>query len=89
MKRLSYLLAVVAISGFALMPTSSSASPLAIGLAFDSATLPGLNEGLLQKVQVGSCREKQMDWTAQQRHDCRDYHKQQSKRRAKPKKTKK
>jgi hypothetical protein len=66
------------------MSISGSASPLANGFAFGTAS-PGLNDGLLQNVQIGSCREKQMDWTVQQRQRCRDYHKPKGKKPAKPK----
>jgi hypothetical protein len=82
MKSLSALLA--AMSALTLISISSSASPLANGFAFGT-TSPGLNDGLVQNVQLGSCREKQMDWTVQQRKLCRDYHKQKSKKPAKPK----
>ena len=77
MKRLSFLLVVVAISGLAPMSTSSSASPLANGIALGTS-FPGLNEDLVQNVQIGTCREKQRDWTVQQRQLC-------GKRPAKPK----
>ena len=78
--RLSFLLAVAAI-GLVLMSTFGSASPLASGIAF-GRTFPGLDESLVQNVQIGTCREKQSDWTVQQRQVC-------GKRRAKPKNTKK
>jgi hypothetical protein len=81
MKGLSFLLVVAAISGLALISTSSSASPLASGIALGT-TFPELNEGLVQNVQIGSCREKRRDWTVQQRQLC-------SQRPAKPKNTKK
>jgi hypothetical protein len=70
MKRLSFLLALAAISGLAPMSTSGSANPLASGLAFGT-TFPGPHEGLVQNVQIGSCREKQSDWTVQQRQRCK------------------
>ena len=78
MKGLSFLLAVTVIGGLALMSTASSASPLAGGLAFGT-TFPGRDGGLVRNVQIGSCREKQRDWTVRQRQLC-------GKRRAKPKK---
>jgi hypothetical protein len=74
MRKTPYLLAVAAISGLALMAASSSASPLASALASGSATLPALNEGLVQKVQAWSCQEKRRDMTLQQRRFCDGYY---------------
>ena len=70
MRKAPYLLAVAAICGLSLMATSSSASPLASGLASGGAPLPPLNEGLVQEVQAWSCRGKRSDWTSEQRRFC-------------------
>jgi hypothetical protein len=74
MRKARFLLAVAAISGLALMGTSSSASPLTSGLASGSATVPPLKGDFLQNVQIWSCREKRSDMTVQQRHFCDGYY---------------
>jgi hypothetical protein len=71
MRKALYLLA--AISGLALMTTSGSANPLASGIASGGATLPALNEGLLQNAQAWSCQEKRRDMTLAQRRFCDGY----------------
>src|SRR5919198_2300209 len=58
----------------ALMAISSSANPLASGLRPESATLPALSNGLLQKVQAWPCREKRKDMTAAERRFCYRYY---------------
>ena len=74
MRKAPYLFAVAAISGLASMAISSSASPLASGLASGGATLPALNEGLVQDVQAWSCQGKRKDWTPEQYRFCRGYY---------------
>lgn len=74
MTKTPFLLAVTAISGFALMATSSSAGPLAGSLAFGSAPLPTLDNGLVQNVQAWSCQEKRRDMTLEQLRFCDGYY---------------
>ena len=69
MRKAPYLLAVIGIS-FLSLANSSSAGPLASGLANGAATLPGLTDGWVEKVQLWSCREKIQDMTAAQRSFC-------------------
>jgi hypothetical protein len=70
MRKAPYLLAAATLSGLALMATSSSASPLASGLASGDATLPALNEGLVQDVQAWFCQGKRSDWDPEQYRFC-------------------
>jgi hypothetical protein len=73
--RKSPFLLTLASSSLALMAISSSAGPLASGLASDSATLPALNKGLIQKVQASwPCGQKRKDMTAEDRRFCYYYH---------------
>jgi hypothetical protein len=71
MRKALYLLAVMAISGLALMAIPSSTRPLAGGLASGSGILPALNGGLVQNVQSWACQGKRRDWTIQQRRICK------------------
>jgi hypothetical protein len=60
MRKLPYLFAAAAVSGLALLASPGSANPLASGLTTGSATLPILDEGLVQKVHGWHCRKR---WT--------------------------
>jgi hypothetical protein len=73
MRKPKFLLALAPCC-LALMAISSSASPLASGLASKNATLPALNNGLLQKVQSWPCREKRKDMSADERRFCYRYY---------------
>ena len=72
--RKSKLLLTLAPCCLALMAISSSASPLASGLTSQSATLPAINNGLVQKVRAFPCQEKRKDMTADERRFCRHYY---------------
>jgi hypothetical protein len=72
--RKSPFLLTLASSSLALMAISSLAGPLTSGLASDSATLPALNKGLVQKVQAWPCRQKRKDMTAEDRRYCYGYY---------------
>ncbi len=64
MRKLSYVLAAVALSSLAFATTPSSATPLSSGLTTGSA-LPQLDEGLVQKVHSWHCRKrwsKRLGW---------------------------
>jgi hypothetical protein len=56
MRKLPLLAAAAAISGLAFAAGPSVASPLAGGLT--NGSLPGLNEGLVQKVHGWHCRKR-------------------------------
>ena len=73
MRKLKFLLTLAPCT-LALMAISSSANPLASGFAPNSATLPALNNGLVQKVQAWPCREKRKDMTAEERRFCYRYY---------------
>jgi hypothetical protein len=73
MRKAKFLLTLAPWS-LALMAISSSANPLASGLTPDSATLPALNEGLVQKVQSWPCRQSRKDMTAEVRRFCYGYY---------------
>src|SRR5262249_47032782 len=73
MRKSNLLLTLIPCS-LAFMAISSSANPLASGLAPDSATLPKLNNSLVQKVQAWPCREKRKDMTAEERRFCLGYY---------------
>jgi hypothetical protein len=78
MRRLPYLIAAAAISGLALSAAPTSASPLASGLTDGNATMPEMNEGLVQKVHGWHCRAKKGWYRGDRywhrhRRACRDY----------------
>ena len=58
MRKIPYLLAAAAISGFALSATPGIASPLAGGLTSGNVTVPEASEGLVQKVHRYHCRKR-------------------------------
>ena len=58
MRRIPYLLAAAAISGFALSATPGIASPLAGGLTSENVTVPEASEGFVQKVHGWHCRAR-------------------------------
>jgi hypothetical protein len=75
MRKLPYLFAVAAVSGLALSANPGSASPLAGGLNSGTATVPELQEGLIQKVHGYHCRKrwsKRRGWH-RHRRACYDY----------------
>jgi hypothetical protein len=58
MRKIPYLIAAAAISGFALSATPGIASPLAGGLTGGNVTVPEASEGLIQKVHGYHCRKR-------------------------------
>jgi hypothetical protein len=74
MRKVPYLLAAASIIGLVSVATTSSASPLASGLATGSTAMSVLNGDPVEKVQAWSCQEKLRDMTLEQRRFCRgDY----------------
>jgi hypothetical protein len=73
MRRLPYLIAAAAISGFALSGGSASAAPLSSGVASGTA-VQEIQEGLVQKVHGFHCRRRWSDYRGWHRHRraCRD-----------------
>ena len=69
MRKAPYLFALAAIGSLAFVAPSTSASPLAGGLA-----LPTLEAGSVLKVQAWSCQEKRRDMTLEQRRFCDGYY---------------
>jgi hypothetical protein len=68
MRKIPYLLAAAAISGFALSATPGNASPLAGGLTSGNVTVPEASEGLVQKVHGYHCRKKYSNRRGWHRH---------------------
>jgi hypothetical protein len=69
MRNTPYLFALAAIGSLAFVAPSTSASPLASGLA-----LPAPEAGSVLKVQAWSCQEKRRDMTLKQRRFCDGYY---------------
>jgi hypothetical protein len=77
MRSLPYMIAAAAVSSLALTAAPSSASPLAGGLT-GGATVPEMNESLVQKVHGWHCRAKKGWYRGDRywhrhRRACRDY----------------
>jgi hypothetical protein len=75
--RLPFLIIAAAVSSFALSSGSTSASPLASGIASGNA-LPELSDGLVQKVHGWHCRKRYgwyhgHKWWHRHRRACDDY----------------
>jgi hypothetical protein len=68
MRKIPYLLAAAAISGFALSATPGIASPLAGGLTSGNVTVPEASEGLVQKVHGWHCRKRWSRYRGWHRH---------------------
>ncbi len=61
MRNLKYLLAAAAIGSFMVLPQTSSASPLGVGLTSAGPATSEINNGLVQKVHGYHC-EKRKGW---------------------------